>query len=217
MDEIEALMENNRKWAASIIEEDPRAFIDSSMMQKPKYLWIGCSDSRIPAEKILGLRPGEMFVHRNIANICPHTDFNVLSVIEYGVNYLGVDHIIICGHYRCGGVTAAMETAQFGLVDNWLRHIRDVYFAEKEEIMKIVDKQKRIDMLAERNAIYQALNVCHTTIVQGAWSRGKSLTVHAWIFDVYTGLVKKLGFDVSGLDQIDQVYRTLHIKESPTN
>ncbi len=168
MDEIEALMENNRKWAASIIEEDPRAFIDSSMMQKPKYLWIGCSDSRIPAEKILGLRPGEMFVHRNIANICPHTDFNVLSVIEYGVNYLGVDHIIICGHYRCGGVTAAMETAQFGLVDNWLRHIRDVYFAEKEEIMKIVDKQKRIDMLAERNAIYQALNVndCAGSLVE---------------------------------------------------
>ena len=213
MSDIEELLENNRKWTQGILEKNPAAFEEISTGQSPKYLWIGCSDSRIPAEEILGLRPGEMFVHRNIANICPHTDFNVLSVIEYGVNYLGVEHIIICGHYRCGGVTAAMETAQFGLVDNWLRHIRDVYFAEREEILKIQDKQKRIDTLAERNAIYQALNVCHTTIVQDAWAKGKELVVHAMIFDVYTGRVKKLGFDVSSLEQIDQIYRTLDIKE----
>ena len=183
----------------------------TSKNQKPKYLWIGCSDSRIPANEILGLEPGELFVHRNVANLFPHTDFNCLSVLQYGVEYLEVEHVIICGHYQCAGVSSAMENEQFGLVDNWLRHIRDVYFREKEELDRISDFDLKCKRLVEFNVMYQVMNVCHTTIVHNAWAKNKKLSVHGWVYDIATGLLKDLNCCISSLDQIDDTYRTLKL------
>lgn len=208
MRELQDLFNNNRLWVEKKTTEDPDTFIRQSARQTPKYLWIGCSDSRIPANEILGLEPGEVFVHRNVANLCPHTDFNFLSVLQYGVDYLNIEHVIVCGHYRCGGVAAAMENAQFGLVDNWLRYIRDVYSREKEELESIADIPLRYDRLAELNVLHQVMNVCHTTIVQNAWANRKKLTVHGWIYDLSTGLLKDLNCCISALNQIDDAYRT---------
>ncbi|MCP5470179.1 MAG: carbonate dehydratase [Chlamydiales bacterium] len=208
MRKLKQLFENNRLWADGIKEKDPKAFEKMAKGQKPRYLWIGCSDSRIPANEILGLEPGEVFVHRNIANICAHTDLNYLSVLQFAVDYLGVEHVIVCGHYGCGGVAAAMQNNQLGLIDNWLRLIRDTYAKEKEKLDAIKDGEERSKALVEHNVLYQVLNVCHTTIVQNAWANKKKLTVHGWVYDISTGLLKDLDCCISSIDQIEETYRT---------
>lgn len=212
MRQLKKLFENNQNWAQSQKDKDPEIFLKLSRKQAPHYLWIGCSDSRIPANEILGLEPGELVVHRNVANLFPHTDFNCLSVLQFAVDYLDVDHVIVCGHYGCGGVAAAMENAQFGLVDNWLRYIRDVYSREKEQLENIIDVDLRYKRLVELNVIYQVLNVCHTTIVQNAWEKGRPLSVHGWVYDMSTGLLKDLKCCVSSLGQIEDTYHTLKIQ-----
>ncbi len=211
MRELQYLFENNQKWARKQWETSPQTFTELSDKQEPKYLWIGCSDSRIPANEIIGLEPGEMFVHRNVANLFPHTDFNCLSVLQYGIEYLGIEHVIVCGHYQCGGIAAAMKNAQFGLIDNWLRNIRDVYFREKDELDKIPDQQTRYKRLVELNVLHQVLNVCHTTIVQNAWALGRKLSIHGWVYDVTTGLLKDMNCCISALHQIDEAYHTLRL------
>ncbi|MDN3507321.1 MAG: carbonate dehydratase [Simkaniaceae bacterium] len=211
MRELQGLFEKNRAWAEGKISEDSEVFSKLEKQQRPKYLWIGCSDSRIPASEILGLQPGEVFVHRNIANVCPHTDFNCLSVIQYAVEFLNVEHIIVCGHYGCGGVAAAMGNEQLGLVDNWLRNIRDVYAREKEVLEKLPEKE-RYQKLVELNVLHQVMNVCHTTIVQNAWGTGKKLSVHGWVYDLGTGLLKDLNCCISSIDQIESTYQTLMLK-----
>ncbi len=208
---LQKLFKNNKIWAEKKLKKDPDVFLKLSEKQTPKYLWIGCSDSRIPANEILGLEPGEVFVHRNVANLFPHTDFNCLSVLQYGIDYLNIEHVIVCGHYRCGGIAAAMENAQFGLVDNWLRNIRDVYSREKDQLDHISNKTLRNDKLVELNVLHQVMNVCHTTIVQNAWANKKKLYVHGWIYDVSTGLLKDLNCCISSLDQIESTYRTLRL------
>ena len=211
MKELSNLFENNRRWAENKESTDQKYFKRLSEKQTPKYLWVGCADSRIPANEILGLEPGEVFVHRNVANLVPHTDFNCLSVLQYGVDYLGVEHIIVCGHYGCGGVAAAMENAQFGLVDNWLRHIRDIYFLERSELDAIPDTKKRYKRLVELNVLHQVLNTCHTTVVQNAWAKNKKLSVHGWVYDLSTGLLKDLNCCISSIDQVDTTFRTLKL------
>ncbi len=211
MRSLKHLFDNNQSWVESKKKDDSKIFAKLSEKQTPKYLWLGCSDSRIPAEEILGLNPGEIFVHRNIANLCPHTDFNCLSVLQYGIEYLNIEHVIVCGHYRCRGVEAAMGNEQHGLVDNWLRHIRDVYAREKEELDQIEDQSKRVDRLVELNVIYQVMNICHTTIVQNMWANNKKLTIHGWVYDVYTGLLKDLNCCVSAIEQVDNAYHTLKL------
>jgi carbonic anhydrase len=211
MKELKQLFENNRAWAEGRLKQNPNYFSQHLTGQSPKYLWIGCSDSRIPANEILGLEPGEVFVHRNVANLFPHTDFNCLSVLQYGLDYLGIDQVIVCGHYQCGGVAASMENAQFGLVDNWLRNIRDVYAREKEELDGIEDKNLRYRRLIELNVLHQVMNVCHTTIVQNTWAKGKKLSIHGWVYDLSTGLLKDLNCCISSMDQIDSAYQTLQL------
>ncbi|NRA89918.1 MAG: carbonic anhydrase [Simkaniaceae bacterium] len=209
MKELSNLLENNRKWAESKLQKDQNVFKKHVGGQSPKYLWIGCSDSRIPAHEMLGLSEGDVFVHRNIANVVPHSDMNVLSVIEYGVVHLGVEHVIVCGHYGCGGVAAAMENAQFGLIDNWLRHIRDVYSQEKEMINQIPDHEMRHKKLIELNVRSQVQNVAVTTIIQNAWKNGKSIAIHGWVYDIATGRIKDLSCSMSSLDEVEKVYQTL--------
>jgi len=209
MKELKHLFENNRSWAEKKKAQDPEIFARLAKKQTPKYLWIGCADSRIPANEVLGLDPGEIFVHRNVANLCPHTDFNCLSVLQYGIEHLGVEHVIVCGHYGCGGVAAAMESEQFGLVDNWLRHIRDICAREKKTLDAISDLEKRQKKLVELNVLHQVKHVCQTTIVHNAWKNGKKLFVHGWVYDIATGLLKDLDCCISSLDQIETTYHTL--------
>lgn len=211
MKELQKLFENNKAWAEKKLQKDPETFRNLAKEQAPKYLWIGCSDSRIPANEILGLEPGELFVHRNIANLFPHTDLNCLSVLHYAVEYLAIEHVIVCGHYQCGGVAAAMENTKLGLIDNWLRNIRDVYSREKEELERISDTELKYKRLVELNVLYQVMNVSHTTIVQDAWAKKKKLSIHGWVYDISTGLLKDLDCSISSLDQIDDTYRTLKL------
>lgn len=207
MKKLQILFQNNKEWVESKLSKDPKYFRKMADAQDPFYLWIGCSDSRVPANEIVGLEPGELFVHRNVANLCPHTDFNCLSVLEYSVDLLKIQHVIICGHYGCAGVKAAMEDHQLGLVDNWLRNIRDVYARFKDELDAIPNQKDRYDRLVELNVMQQVLNVCHTTIVQGAWARGQPLWVHGWVYDLATGALKDLDFCMSGIDQVESIYR----------
>ena len=209
MGELKSLFENNQKWAKSRIQKDKNFFKKNADHQSPQYLWIGCSDSRVPPNEVIGLEPGEIFVHRNIANVVPHTDMNCLSVLEYAVVHLGVEHVIVCGHYGCGGVAAAMENAQFGLVDHWLREIRDIYFKQKDALDRITDKKTRQKRLVELNVLSQVLNVSHTTIVQNAWEEGKKLTIHGWVYDIATGLVNDLNCSTSSMNQIGKTYQTV--------
>ncbi len=209
MSQLKHLLENNKVWAAKKQNENPNIFKSLAEKQAPKYLWIGCSDSRVPASEILGLEPGELFVHRNIANLFPNADFNSLSVLEYAVTHLHVEHVIVCGHYGCGGVAAAMQKTQLGLIDNWLRNIRDVYSKEKEALGKITDEKNKYKRLVELSAMHQALNVCHTTTVQNTWAKKTKLTVHSWVYDLSTGLLKDLDCSVSSLDQIEEAFKTL--------
>ena len=192
MDALNHLLENNRKWAKRIEHEDPGFFEQLSTQQNPKYLWIGCSDSRVPANEIVALPPGEVFVHRNIANVVVHTDLNCLSVIQYAVEVLKVEHIIVCGHYGCGGIQAAMEEKTHGLIDNWLRHLRDVYRFHAVELDAIGDSEKRKDRLCELNIVEQVSNIVNTTMVQAAWAIGQELTIHGWIYRLEDGLLQDL-------------------------
>lgn len=201
------LIRNNREWAARMVGEDPDYFNRLVDQQKPRYLWIGCADSRVPANQVTGLDPGEVFVHRNVANVVPHTDLNALSVLEYGVKVLQVEHIIVCGHYGCGGINAALDREGHGLLDNWLRHIKDVAAKYEQELEALADPRARSDRLVELNAVEQARNVCSTSIVQAAWERGQKLSVLAWVYDVRTGYLRDLRFKVRGAEDLDPTYR----------
>jgi carbonic anhydrase len=196
MDALNTLLENNRNWAERIEREQPGFFEQLSTQQNPEYLWIGCSDSRVPANEIVNLPPGEVFVHRNIANIVVHTDLNCLSVIQYAVEVLKVKHIIVCGHYGCGGIKAALDGQRHGLIDNWLRHIRDVYRFHAEQLDAITDPEQRNDQLCELNVIEQVANIGNTTMVQHAWNAGQELTIHGWIYRLEDGLIKDLNVSV---------------------
>ena len=206
MRELEELFENNRRWAERIRAEDPAFFDELAKQQKPPYLWIGCADSRVPANEILGLPPGQVFVHRNVANVVCHTDFNVLSVLQYAVEVLKVRHIIVCGHYGCGGVAAALENRPLGLIDNWLRQIKDVYEASDLAEHRTGGKAD-VDRLCELNVAAQVRNVCHTTIVQDAWRRGQPLSVHGWIYALEDGLLRDLDLCIANPDQLAEIYR----------
>lgn len=207
MDSLKHLFEKNSQWAAAINAEDPEFFKKLSAQQNPEYLWVGCSDSRVPANEICGLLPGEMFVHRNVANVVLHTDLNCQSVIQYAVDVLKVKHIIVCGHYGCGGIAAALEDKQHGLIDSWLFNIRDIYHAYRKEFEGIEDPQQRVNLLCERNVKIQVANVCHSNTVQNAWARGQDLTVHGWIYSVRDGLLKDLQSSINCLSQVPVAYR----------
>ncbi len=191
MKDLKELFANNSAWASAMKERDPEFFSRLSKQQKPKYLWIGCSDSRVPANQIIDLEPGEVFVHRNIANVVVHTDLNCLSVLQYAVDALGIDHIIVCGHYGCGGIKAALENHELGLIDNWLRHIKDVIRFNSNELSGL-DHEARFDRLCELNVREQVKNICSTTIVQNAWKQGRNLKVHGWIYSIHDGIIKEL-------------------------
>jgi carbonic anhydrase len=191
--DLQHLFENNRRWAATISARQPDFFRTLAAQQTPSSLWIGCSDSRVPANEIVGLLPGELFVHRNVANVVVHTDLNCLSVVQYAVDVLKVQHVIVCGHYGCGGVKAALERSTLGLIDNWLRHVQDVASLHRDQLAGVVD-HARLDRLCELNVIEQAKHVCETTIVQGAWAREQSLSVHAWIYGLEDGCLRDLEF-----------------------
>ena len=191
------LFANNRRWAAAMAARDPRFFSRLVEQQRPAYLWIGCADSRVPANEIVGLLPGQLFVHRNVANVVVHTDLNCLAVLQYAVDVLRVQHVIVCGHYGCGGVGAALDGARLGLIDNWLRHVQDVRAKYAGHLAAQADAAARLDRLCELNVLEQALNVCETTIVQDAWARGQALAVHGWIYRLDDGLLRDLGFCVA--------------------
>ena len=193
------LLTNNRIWAAKIKQQDPEFFSKLAKQQTPEYLWIGCSDSRVPATQITDVLPGRVFVHRNIANLVVHTDFNCLSVIQYAVEVLKVKFIIVCGHYGCGGIKAAMEESSHGLIDNWLDHIRDLHRYHAKKINRIQKAGKKRDVLCELNVVEQVRNVCNTTVVQNAWRRGRSLSVHGWIYRIEDGILNDLKVTQSGL------------------
>ena len=195
MAKLPELFENNRRWATERARVDPEFFSRLSAQQAPAYLWIGCSDSRVPANEIVDLPPGELFVHRNVANVVVHTDLNCLSVLQYAVDALKVRHVIVCGHYGCGGVRAALAGTKLGLIDNWLRHVQDVNQKHASELDRL-SLDAREDRLCELNVLEQAANVCETTIVQDAWERGQTLTVHAWIYRLDDGILRDLQFDV---------------------
>ena len=205
--DLEKLFENNRNWSRRQIEADPDFFNRLSAIQSPKLLWIGCSDSRVPANQILDLAPGEVFVHRNVANLVLHSDMNCLSVLQFAVEILKVEHIILCGHYGCGGVRAACGHAQLGLIDNWLRNIKDLYVRHKEELEKLDEGEARIDRLCELNVLAQVESACHTTIVQNAWANGQQLAVHGFIYRLHDGLLHDLAVRISGPDQLQGIYR----------
>jgi carbonic anhydrase len=197
----------NRAWARRMVEQDPHYFENLRHQQRPELLWIGCSDSRLPPNEILDRLPGEIFVHRNVANVVVHTDVNCLSVLQYGVEVLEVRHVIVCGHYGCGGVAAALGKKPLGLIDNWLRHIRDVHMIHRDELAAIADPGARANRLCELNVAAQVANVCHTTIVQDAWRRGQPLAVHGWVYSLDDGLLRNLDLCVENQDQIPPVYR----------
>jgi carbonic anhydrase len=192
MKDLKQLIEQNRAWADGIKASDPKFFQTLAKQQSPSFLWIGCADSRVPATQLVGMVPGEMFVHRNVANVVVHTDFNCLSVMQYAVDVLKVNHIIVCGHHGCGGVKAAMDNLQLGLIDNWLRHVQDVLHTHKDALAAIADESDRLDRLCELNVIEQVKSVSRTTVVQSAWQRGQELAVHGWIYGLQDGLLRDL-------------------------
>lgn len=199
---LEHLFENNRTWASDIKAHTPEFFENLEGQQSPEYLWIGCADSRVPANQIIGLPPGEVFVHRNVANLVIHTDFNCLSCIQYAVEILQVKHIIVCGHYGCGGVKAAIQNSRLGLIDNWLRHVKDVYQKHQAILDAIADETERLNRLCELNVIEQVNNVCHTTIIRDAWARGQYVAVHGWVYSLHDGLLRDLHIDVEKMAEI---------------
>ena len=207
MSDLKHLLERNRAWASQIKDHDPTFFQELSRQQSPEYLWIGCSDSRVPSTQLVNLQPGEMFVHRNVANVVVHTDLNCLSVMQFAVEVLQVKHIIICGHYGCGGVQAALFNSKLGLIDNWLRHVQDVMKKHEALVFEFDDEARRARRLCELNVIEQVANVCQTTIVEQAWEKGQQLAVHGWIYGLEDGLVRDLEIDVSRHDDISVCYQ----------
>lgn len=207
MPTLDHLFAQNKAWAEDIRRRDPEFFEKLSRQQSPDYLWIGCSDSRVPANEIVGLLPGEMFVHRNVANVVAHTDLNCLSVMQFAVDILKVRHIIVTGHYGCGGVRAVFQGERVGLSDNWLRHVQDVRQKHAEFLAGVADDADAADRLCELNVIEQVANVCHTTIVRDAWERGQELTVHGWIYGLQDGLLRDLNVTVAGAEAAATVYR----------
>lgn len=204
---INELLEQNKAWATSQLDNDPEFFSALADGQKPEFLWIGCSDSRVPATQIVGLKPGEMFVHRNIANLVPHSDLSSRSVIQFAVEALGVSHIIVAGHYSCGGVRTALSNANLGTIDNWLAHIKDVYREHYDEICAIEGEDQQADRLSELNVMAQVRNVAKTDSVQNAWKQGKSLKVHGWIYGLNDGILHDLGLSIDAPDQLHQAFR----------
>ena len=207
MSRLEHLFENNRVWQEEILADNPDFFTTLAQQQDPEYLWIGCSDSRVPANEIVGLLPGELFVHRNVANVVVHTDLNCLSVLQYAVDVLKVRHVIVCGHYGCGGVKSVFSAKRLGLIDNWLRHVRDVYDKHQELVLELPGRTDQADRLCELNVIEQVVNVCETTIVQDAWERGQDLTVHGWIYGLKDGKIRDLYVTVSDLNELNSTYQ----------
>lgn len=201
------LIENNRKWVAEKTSQDPDFFTKLSQGQTPPLLWIGCADSRVPANEVTGTQAGEVFVHRNIANMVLNTDMNMLSVLDYAVNVLKVRHIIVCGHYGCGGVKAAMSHNQIGLIDNWIRCIKDVYRFHHKELDAIVDETQRFDRFVELNVIEQVLDLAKTSIVQNAWSSGQDLWIHGWVYSIKNGLIKDLNVNYGNNNELPDIYR----------
>jgi len=198
MGALDQLFANNRKWAQRITARDPQFFDTLARQQSPKYLWIGCADSRVPANEIVDLLPGELFVHRNVANVVVHTDLNCLSVLQFAVDVLAVEHVIVCGHYGCGGIRAAASSVSLGLIDNWLRHVKDVRDRYLDVLDGIADENARVDRLCELNVVAQVRNVSQTTIVQDAWRRGQPLSVHGWIYSLQDGLLRDLHVSAAG-------------------
>ena len=214
MPPLSHLFENNRAWSERIRRIDPDFFAKLSRQQRPRYLWIGCADSRVPANEIVGLLPGELFVHRNIANIVVHSDLNCISVIQFAVDVLQIEHIIVCGHYGCSGVSAALQDRRVGLADNWLRHVQDVHAKHDDKVAAIPELPQRVDRLCELNVIEQVANVCQTTTVRDAWDRGRALAVHGWVYGLTDGLLRDLGTTITNAGEAPVAYRaglaTLH-------
>ncbi len=203
---LKHLFENNRAWAQEMKTRQADFFERLSRQQSPEYLWIGCSDSRLPPNEILGLMTGELFVHRNVANVVIHTDFNCLSVMEYAIEVLKVKHVIICGHYGCGGVQAALRNLELGLIDNWLRHVRDVHDKHEAALLRVAEESKRWDKLCELNVVEQVQNVCNTTIVQRAWKNGQQLSIHGWIYSLQDGLLRDLNVCTTNTQESEPIY-----------
>ena len=205
MSKYDLLFENNKKWANQIATERPGFFEELSRQQAPEFLWIGCSDSRVPANEIVGMMPGELFVHRNVANLVVHTDMNCLSVLQYAIDVLKVKHVIVCGHYGCGGIKAALENSSHGLIDNWLNNIRDLIQRKADELVSIDDMDKRLDRLCELNVVNQVVNVGRTTIVKDAWKRGQEVSIHSWVYGISDGLIRDLGLTLSSIEELEDL------------
>ena len=208
----EELLQGNRDWVKNETEKDPEYFDKLAAGQEPDVLWIGCSDSRVPANEVTNTKPGQVFVHRNIANVCVHSDMNMLSVLDYAVNVLKVKHVIVSGHYGCGGIAAALSNQQFGLIDNWLRHIKDVYRLHSHELDRISDETLKVNRLVELNVIEQVYNLCKTTIVQNAWREREDLEIHGWVIDISTGLVKDLQVTVKSSKNLGEIFKLVESK-----
>lgn len=206
------LIDNNKEWVEKRLAQDPNYFKNLAKGQQPPVLWIGCADSRVPANELIGAQPGEVFVHRNIANMVIHTDMNMLSVLDYAVNALRVKHIIVCGHYGCGGIKAAMGNQHIGVIDNWIRHIKDVYRFHHDELDSISNEEKRFDRFVELNVKEQVYDLAKTSIVQNAWEKKQELYIHGWVYDIGTGLVNDLGINFNDNDELDDVYQLSFIK-----
>jgi len=202
-----SLLDNNKEWVKKQLNNDPEIFNKLSKGQTPPILWIGCSDSRVPANEIIGAQPGEVFVHRNIANMVVHTDMSMLSVLDYAVNVLKVKHVIVCGHYGCGGVQAAMTNMHIGLIDNWIRHIKDVYRLHSTELDKIENEKDRLNRFIELNVEEQVNDLAKTSIIQGAWEKGQSVQIHGWVYDIKDGIIKDLELSLTDKESLDQVYQ----------
>ena len=211
MNDLSALLNNNKQWASKVKQDDPLFFERLAAIQRADYLWIGCSDSRVPANQIVDLAPGELFVHRNIANQVVHTDFNCLAVVQHAIEVLRVKHIIVCGHYGCGGIQASLGHDEYGVVDNWLRHIKDISFTHKQELAELTDKQK-VDRLCELNVITQVQNLARTKAVQYAWDRGQTLGVHGRVYSINDGLIKDLNVTASSRKAVDDIYQLYETK-----
>jgi carbonic anhydrase len=207
MRRLTQLFENNRAWSERIRRDDPEFFARLSRQQRPRYLWIGCADSRVPANEIVDLAPGELFVHRNLANVVVHSDLNCLSVMQFAVEVLKVEHVIVCGHYGCSGVSVALQDERVGLADNWLRHVQDVHSKHDARVAAVAGLPQRVDHLCELNVIEQVANVCQTTIVRDAWERGQQLSIHGWVYGLKDGLVRDLGTTVSRREEAAEVYQ----------
>jgi carbonic anhydrase len=207
MRSLSHLFDNNRAWSERIRRNDPAFFVKLSAQQRPRYLWIGCADSRVPANEIVGLLPGELFVHRNIANVVVHSDLNCLSVMQFAVEVLQIEHIIVCGHYGCSGVSVALKNERVGLADNWLRHVQDVHSKHDARVAAVAGAALRVDRLCELNVIEQVANVCQTTVVQDAWGRGQQLAVHGWVYGLADGLVRDLGTTVASPEEGPVAYQ----------